>query len=326
MNFSQCMRRPSPTKIDIMIDVVDSTLDLRGVPTWEHHAQTCKAFEDLTEDQTLCVIYDYEPRPLRRRLQEQFADQFMWLQRRIGDGRWEVALRKVNGGAANPLLNFIDRCPAFAEASAETRQTLARIAVPRTVGRNQSITGQGMEWPFLGAVREGRIFAIAETPEGRDQILFEVLPCEVFGDVVLFDQGATIARFATFAEPAELLLFSRADVLTHAGNDPALAMGIAESCAQRARALIDLICAHVSKPTIARVASAIMPHAPTEFGLSPVDPNSSQMLRLGHIAATAGTVKEVVARALTQLEVAGAIKRSRGRIASIDRAKLANFI
>lgn len=309
-----------------MMEAVETTLDLRGVPTWDHHAQTCKAFEELHEEQTLCVIYDYDPRPLRQRVREQFADRFMWSQRRIGDGRWEVALRKVNDHAVNPALNFINRCPAFANAALETRQTLARIAVPRTVGRNQSITGQGMEWPFLGAIREGRIFAIAETPEGRDQILFEVLPCEVFGDVVLFDQGATIARFSTFSEPAELLIFSRADVLSHAANDPALAIGIAESCAQRARALIDLICAHVSKPTIARVASAIMPHAPTEFGLSPVDSTSSQMLRLGHIAATAGTVKEVVARALTQLEAAGAIQRSHGRIASIDRTKLANFI
>jgi CRP-like cAMP-binding protein/uncharacterized protein (DUF2249 family) len=307
--------------------VAENKLDLRGVPTWEHHAQTCKAFADMHEDQTLVVVYDYEPRPLRHRFVEQFADRCMWSQRRVGDGRWEVALRKLNGnGQQNPVLHFINRCPVFASSTEETRAVLARMAVPRTIGRNQSVTGQGMEWPFLGAVREGRVFAVAETPEGRDQILFEISQGEVFGDIILFDQGATIARFATFSEPAQLMLFARADILAAAAKDAALALSLAESCAQHTRALIELICAHVSKPTISRVSAALMPHAPTEFGLAPVDPRSVPFLRLGQIAATAGTVKEVVARALTQLENAGAIKRSRGRIASIDRAKLGNFI
>jgi CRP/FNR family cyclic AMP-dependent transcriptional regulator len=312
----------------LCVDVVpENRLDLRGVPTWEHHAQTCKAFTELRDEQTLYITYDYEPRPLRNRFEEQFADQFVWSQRRVGDGRWEVAIRKVNGSAAqSPIAHFIARCPTFAVASEETRSALARVAVTRSVGRNQSVTGQGMEWPFLGAVREGRLFAVAETPEGRDQILFEVLPCEVFGDIILFDRGATIARFATFSEPAQLVLFSRAEVVNCASRDPAFALALAESCAQRTRGLIELICAHVSKPTISRVAAALLPHAPTEFGLSPVDPKSIASLRLGQIAATAGTVKEVVARALTQLEAAGAIKRARGRIASIDRAKLANFV
>jgi uncharacterized protein (DUF2249 family)/CRP-like cAMP-binding protein len=307
--------------------LTENRLDLRGVPTWEHHAQTCSAFADLSDGQILFITYDYEPRPVRYRFGEQFGDQFVWAQRRVGDGRWEVSIRRLAAaGARSPMTHFVNRCPVFAAAGEETRATLARVAVPRSIGRNQSIAGQGIEWPFLGAVREGRIFAIAETPEGRDQILFDVLPCEIFGDIVMFDQGATIARFATFADPAELVLFSRSEVLACSAKDPDFALALAESCAQRARALIELVCAHVSKPTIARVAAALLPHAPTEFGLAPVDPKAASLLRLGQVAASAGTVKEVVARAFAALEAAGAIKRARGRIASIDRAKLANFV
>lgn len=306
---------------------MDERLDLRGIPTWEHHAQTCRAFSDLQDEQTLNIVYDYEPRPLRNRFDDQFGEKFAWSERRVGDGRWEVTLRKHRAvGPPGSIVDFIGRCPAFADANDETRAVLARIAVPRAIGRNQSITGQGMEWPFLGAVREGRVFAIAETPEGRDQILYEALPRELVGDAVTFDRGTTIARFATLSEPAQLLLFSRADVLACASRDPGFALALAESCAQRTRSLIDLVCAHVSKTTTARVASALMTHAPTEFGLAAVDPKSIPSLRLGQIAATAGTVKEVVARALAQLEAAGTIKRARGRIAAIDRAKLANFI
>jgi CRP/FNR family transcriptional regulator, cyclic AMP receptor protein len=307
--------------------VVENRLDLRGTPTWEHHAQTCKAFDDLSGEQVLYITYDYEPRPLRQRFAEQYAEHFVWSQRRVGDGRWEVALRRLNSGNdRNSLATFLDRCPVFSVANGETRAALARIAVTRSIGRNQSIAGQAMDWPFLGAVREGRIFAIAETPEGRDQILFEVAPYEVFGDIIVFDRGATIARFATLSSSAEIVLLPRADVLSCAAKDAGFAMAVAESCAQRTRTLIELVCAHVSKPTIARVAAAILPHAPTDFGLAPVDPGSIHLLRLNQLAASAGTVKEVVARALAQLESAGAIKRARGRIASIDRGRLANFV
>jgi DeoR/GlpR family transcriptional regulator of sugar metabolism len=48
-------------------------------------------------------------------------------------------------------------------------------------------------------------------------------------------------------------------------------------------------------------------------------------LRLTQLAAATGTVKEVVARAVAELERSGAVQRVRGRIALIDREKLAAF-
>src|SRR6185312_15822193 len=123
--------------------VVENRLDLRGTPTWEHHAHTCKAFDDLSGEQVLYITYDYEPRPLRQRFAEQYAQHFVWSQRRVGDGRWEVALRRLNSGNdGNSLAAFLDRCPVFSVANGETRAALARIAVTRSIGRNQSIAGQ----------------------------------------------------------------------------------------------------------------------------------------------------------------------------------------
>ena len=42
----------------------------------------------------------------------------------------------------------------------------------------------------------------------------------------------------------------------------------------------------------------------------------------GEIATSAGTVKEVVNRALSELEAEGAVRRAGGRITMLDRAKL----
>jgi DNA-binding GntR family transcriptional regulator len=44
------------------------------------------------------------------------------------------------------------------------------------------------------------------------------------------------------------------------------------------------------------------------------------------LAVIAGTAKEVAARAIAELEAAGALERMQGHISRIDRAKLQMFI
>lgn len=305
---------------------LERRLDLRDVPTWQHHARASSIFMTLRENEVLRIAYGYEPRPLRNYLSEHFAEGFLWSQRRVGDGRWEVALRRAPAPPdATPVAEVMSRCPLFLHTSEATRAALIAVALTRHVGRRQAVANQGMAWPFLGVVRRGRIVAIAGTPAGREQILFDALPYEVFGDVIVADSGTAMARFVTVAEPADLVLFPRAAVLDCAAADAGLALALAQTCAQRSRALVELLC-QGSKPIISRVAAVLMAHAPTELGLAAVDPRSFPALRFAQIAATAGTVKEVVARSIAQLEAAGALRRVRGRVAFIDRAALARHL
>jgi uncharacterized protein (DUF2249 family) len=303
-----------------------SVFDLRSTPAWERHGLVCGAFSDLRDDETLHLIYDYEPRPLRRRFETTFSHRFVWTQRRLARERWEISLRKLAApGDARSTTHFMQRCPIFSGASEPTRRLLVSAAEPRSVRRKTTIAEQESDWPFLGVVRKGRVFAIIGPPFGREQILFEALETEVFGNIVLFDGGATIARFTTLAEPADLLLFPRAEVLQAAEADSRFALALAAAATQQVRTIAELVNAHVSKKTIARVAAALRPYAPIESGLAMVDPANLPSLRLTQIATATGTVKEVVARAVAELEKAGAIRRVRGRIALIDRGKLAAF-
>jgi uncharacterized protein (DUF2249 family) len=305
---------------------MESLLDLRGTPVSERHGLVCGAFSDLRADESLHLIYDYEPRPLRRRFEKTFSQQFVWTQRRLARERWEISLRKLAAlGDSRSTAHFMQRCPIFSGCSESTRRILAPVAESRAVRRKTTIADQESDWPFFGVVRKGRVFAIVGTPLGRDQILFEALETEVFGNIVIFDGGATIARFATLAEPADLLLFPRAEVLAAAEADSRFALALAAATTQQVRTIAELVQAHVSKKIIARVAAALRPYAPIESELAMVDPASLSSLRLTQIATATGTVKEVVARAVAELEKAGAIRRVRGRIALIDRAKLAAF-
>ena len=49
----------------------------------DRHGLVCGAFSDLRADESLHLIYDYEPRPLRRRFEKTFSQQFVWAQRRL---------------------------------------------------------------------------------------------------------------------------------------------------------------------------------------------------------------------------------------------------
>lgn len=217
-------------------------------------------------------------------------------------------------------------CSVFAAASKTTRRSLAALAQERVLRRKSTIAHQESDWPFIAVVRKGRIFAIMGTDIGRDQILFEVLPNEVFGNLVLFDGGPTIARYATLDQPAELLLLPRAAVLRAAERDSHFAFALAASAVQQARAIAGIVHAHVAKKTIARVAATLMRYASPQDGLASVDAEYLPSMRLTQVAAATGTVKEVVARAVADLERMGAIKRARGRIAYIDRDKLSSFV
>jgi uncharacterized protein (DUF2249 family) len=301
-------------------------LDLRSKPPWERHDVVLSAFSDLREHDTLQVIYEYDPLPLRRHFEDAYSQRYLWLQRRLGSEHWEVSLRKLPAPAnVGSVSDFLDRCPLFAAASELTRSALATVAQPRSVPRKTIIAEQEAAWPYLGVVRKGKVFAIVGTPAGREQILFEALETEVFGNAVLFDGGSTFSRYATLSDAADILLFPKAAVLQTAEADSRFALALAASGTQQMRAIVELVHAHVSKKTIARVATVLLPYAPSDDGLAAVDPVHLPSLRLTQIAAATGSVKEVVARAVAELEEAQAIRRARGRIAFIDRAKITKF-
>ncbi|HEY1726806.1 MAG TPA: DUF2249 domain-containing protein [Candidatus Baltobacteraceae bacterium] len=300
-------------------------LDLRSTPSWERHGLVLSAFSDMRDHDTLQVIYEYDPLPLRRRFEDAQAQRYVWLQRRLGSEHWEVSLRKLPASANGSIADFMTRCPIFATAAQSTHAALAFAAQSRVLPRKTIIAEQEASWPFLGVVRKGKVFAIVGTPAGREQILFEALETEVFGNNAILDGGSTFSRFATLSDAAEILLFPKLVVLQFAEADSRFALALAASSTQQMRTIVDLVHGHVSKKTIARVASALVPYAPSESGLAPVDPVHLPSLRLTQIAAATGSVKEVVARAVADLELASAIRRVRGRIAYIDRLKLTSF-
>jgi len=96
-----------------------SRLDVRSLPLAERHGPILSALEALTDGATLTVVTDFEPRPLRLKLELLFPEQYLFGQRHFGIAHWEITLRRVPvAPGMTPLGAFLRRCAALADAGA----------------------------------------------------------------------------------------------------------------------------------------------------------------------------------------------------------------
>jgi uncharacterized protein (DUF2249 family)/CRP-like cAMP-binding protein len=285
------------------------------------------AFDGLREGEALLIINDHEPRPLRSEFEELRPGRYLWSTRNLGNELWEVELQRLGAPAQgeNTIEAVLRRAAAFAAGSVRTRAALAAAAVEKRLAHGDSVFRQGSRWPYVGLVCEGTLAIIASGPGGRQNLLFEILPLEMFGEVQALDGGSTLGDATVISAQARIALIPVADLSDALALDAALARAFCTVCAQRARLLAERLTARVSLPTIARIAAAILPYAPPDRGLAHALPPLPTITQV-QLAAAAGTVKEVASRVLAELEEAGAIELVRGRVARVDRERLTQFI
>ena len=290
----------------------------------QRHPQIMAAFDALEIGAELRIISDHEPRPLRGELERTRPGAYVWLQRMRSADHWEVTLRRVAPPHTQHIREFLKRCALFADASADTLNALESVATEKTLAHNETVTEQGAEWDGFGLVEGGTLSAIITSPLGREHALYDILTAEPFGEVSTIDGGATVARFVVTSRSARVVLFPKDAMRSVLEKDLTLARSMNDVFAQRVRALVDRFDSQTSHPTVARVAAALLPHAGPQPGLHPVLPSFQNFTQV-ELATAAGTVKEVVSRALAELEDAGAIERSGGHIVKVDREKLAQY-
>jgi hypothetical protein len=110
-------------------------------------------------------------------------------------------------------------------------------------------------------------------------------------------------------------------VLHAVRNDSELALGFLTAASQARRHSTDTIADLAFTHMFERVAKFLMSYAPVTTGMAPGLPGVENFSQ-AQIAAAAGTVRDVAARALLQLKNASAVELDRGRVKSIDRARL----
>jgi CRP/FNR family transcriptional regulator, cyclic AMP receptor protein len=297
-------------------------LDVRSIPTWDRHARVFALFDALGPDQVLVLISDHEPRPLRGELERTRGDRHVWTQRQLGDGRWEVELRKVGAIGGGDIATTIATSAVFSTASPAGIEQLSERAQRVTVKRSHSVVEQGVAWPYIAILEHGAVQAVLRTDSGREQAMYDVLAGDVIGEIPLFDGGVTTLRYVAVASETTAVLIPIETVRLVMAAERSVAAALEQMTAQRFRTVFEDIATTLSRPAQARVAQTLLNFASPDAGLAPALASLRDLTQTD-IAARAGTVKEVVNRALAELEAAGAVERSAGRIVRLDRAKLA---
>lgn len=300
----------------------DVRLDVRTVPLPQRHPKIFAMFDALTPGRALVLTSDHEPRPLRAEFDRKRPGAYHWVQRALGDGRWEVRLSHIESDSTDSSVSqTLSKCPLFQDIDASALDFLAYNARRVPVKRNRIAAEQSVDWPYVGIVERGVVQATLATSIGREQTMYEILPNDIFGEVALLDGGHTPLRFNAVTSDTVVLLLPKECIRSLAERFPIIRDHLGMAAAQHFRVVLDHFAAHLSQSTTARVAQALLPYAPPETGMSDVlEPLPS--LTQNEIAMRAGTVKEVVSRALAELEGMGALEREGGHIVRLNRVKL----
>lgn len=297
-------------------------VDVRSTPPHERHPRIFALFDALAPGETLALVSDHEPRPLRAQFTATRAGLFVWDQREVGHAHWEATIRKLDPARPDAKAT-IARAALFTSLDAVTVGELAARARVVTLRRGRAVIEQGVVWPYVGIVASGLVQAVLVTADGREVALFDALPGDAFGTIALADAGASPLRFVARDGTSAVLLPIDA-VRSRLETNNALNGAVHAYNAQLMRRTFERFASHVAQPVTARIAEALLAYASPERGLNPaIDP--LPRMKQVDLAALAGTSKDVVYRAISELAQAGALERDAGRILKLDRSVLLRF-
>jgi CRP/FNR family transcriptional regulator len=189
----------------------------------------------------------------------------------------------------------------------------------RYFGRGEALFEEGDPCRGLFVIADGRVEVRQISLRGREQVFHAEGPGAALGEGPLFDGGGYIASAVALA-PTQALFLPRAEVLQLCQRRPAVALAMLKTLASRVRHFAAIVSDLAFRPVAERLARHL------ETALARPSKRGADIeltLTQAQLAARLGTVRELVARAFSQLEERGIITHERSRVIIRDPARLA---
>jgi CRP/FNR family transcriptional regulator len=234
----------------------------------------------------------------------------------------EVRVRQGSNPRAETDLELLGRVVHFRPVPRAELRRLARRCRSLTLRRSELLFEEGQPCDELFIIAHGAVAIRQLSSRGREQVLHAEGPGATLGEGPLFDRGGYIAS-AVALEPTRVLMLPRTELLTLCRRHPAVALSFLGSMARRLRHFAGIVGDLALRSVLERLAHhldalATASGRATSGGIE-VDLTLTQV----ELAARLGTVRELVARAFSQLQRSGVIARRRSRVLILDRARLA---
>src|SRR5450759_1525197 len=215
------------------------------------------------------------------------------------------------GGAASKVAvaALLRRIPVFASLEDEHVEQLSAQVVRREVAKGQLVTVEGQPAEGLYIIASGHFKRFKTSSKGHEQIMKLLQPGESFGEVPLLDGGPDPASSQAM-ESSVLYVLPRSRFEALVEQSPDLALGLIQFLAGRIRHLTELVEDLSFLQRTERVAKLVLERSAI---------GDLNELTQSDMAAAAGTAREVVGRALREIEQRGAIHVEHGHITIRDR-------
>ncbi len=297
------------------------TLDARSLQQATKTEQILEAFDKLTMNAILEINEESDPRALRNEMNQLRSGRFSWDARNLGGNRWTVRLERIDEHADGET--FLQHVVPFGSAKASTIKELAGQVSERHFKAGDTIFDEGEMWPYIGIVKAGKAILTLLSPDGKTHTIGERLTHDTLNESGSFDGGGATTRAEALTDVSIVTLPSEA--FMHAcKNDAELALGFLIASSQARRRSIDTIADLAFAHVLQRVAKFLLGYARTSVGMTKGLPGVENLSQ-AQIAAAAGTVRDMAARALLRLKNANAVELDRGRVKAIDRSRLEAF-
>ncbi len=297
------------------------SLDSRNLPNENRNALILEAFDRLHLGGILQLGDERDPRALRNELMQRRPGRFSWDARNLGSGHWTIRIERID--EHSDVATFLSHCTPFANAQKPTVSELASVAAERSYRTGELIYDEGEMWPYLAFVRSGKVVYSLLSQDGKTHSLGERLAYDPLNETGTFDGGGATTRAEALVDCTLVALPTDA-VLRACRHDPNVAVGFLTEMSQARRRSIDTISDLAFAHVLQRVAKFLLSYAPATTGMAR-GLSGVENLSQAQIAAAAGTVRDMAARALLRLRNAGAVELERGRVQALDRERLEGF-
>jgi len=198
---------------------------------------------------------------------------------------------------------FLAAIPYFQGLSPDELSHIRAWCHERELADGEILLLEGAPAEALYVVRRGGIRVFKTSNLGKEQVLIVLGPGETFNDVPVFDGGPNPAGAQAIEHGTGVCVLPAARILQLMATNPRVAANIIRVLAARLRHLTTLVEDLSFRTILHRLARLLLEEAARSDG--------TVTLPQHELAARVGTARELISRALRELEQHGAITRRR---------------
>ena len=222
----------------------------------------------------------------------------------------------------DPTAQALRHVTLFAGLSDDALARVARVAFRRACAPGETVIFEGDPCQAAYFIAEGQVRVYRLSPGGREQVLARLGPGQAFNTVPPFQpQGINHATVQALTA-ATLYAVTCGDFCRLVEECGELALAVVQDFADRLDHLANLVEDLSLRTVRGRLARFLLEHAPTGLGEAADAVQVARNWTQDEIAASLGTVRDMVGRTLRAFADAGLVRIERQRIILLDREGL----